>query len=1099
MQMQFPINDFKINLELPPIFAINERYRGNTIQQIILPKHTLSVSVQPYTMGRKRGYVFTPQNGNGQPILAITNSATPPNNVSYCIRMKDKITQDTVSLLLDDSRARWIKHPLLDKIPEMPVDFPSRLQDVRTSWDNTFHFKEEIPENGILGLRSPQIGSIHSVHAHWSVSSEIGTIVMPTGTGKTEVMLSVLVSKCCYRLLVIVPTDALRIQLAGKFSTLGILKDFGIVSDKAFYPIVGVLKHRPRNEADVDEFFEKCNVIVTTMNIAGLCDEEVQDRIAEQSQYLFIDEAHHVSAKTWNSFRLKFRNTLILQFTATPFREDGKSIGGKIIYNYPLRKAQQEGYFRPITFKSIVEYNPKNHDKAISEAAVNQLREDYDKGHILMARVGNIKRANEVFKLYSQYEEFNPVTIHTGLSQYERKTVRKKIINGEARIIVCVDMLGEGFDLPELKIAAFHDIRKSLAVTLQLAGRFTRARSDLGDPTFIANIADLNVKDEIRLLYTQDPDWNLLLPQASKAAIEEEANLWDFLEGFSKFPKDITLINFRPAMSIVIYKTSCDDWSPQNFHKGIQGFSSFENIYHDINHQNKTLIVVTNKKVPISWAQMEEIYTFDWELFIVIWNKDQDLLFIHGSSNSGYYNNLAKAIAGDDVNQIRGASVFRCFGGVNRLRLQNVGLLKTLGRLIRYEMRAGSDIEPGLTEAQKRNTIKSNLFGAGYEFGQKTTIGCSYKGRVWSRRTTNLHALSIWCSHIGKKLLDDNINPDEVLKGTLVPREIKDRPTVMPIGIEWPEIVYSESESSFSINVDGVIFPFHNTDINLVEPTENGDLKFEIKSMDTAVEFTLSIFDSGEYGDYAFHKNSNNDVLITYRTQDLLLTQFFQDNPPGIMFSDGSFLYGNSYIELKHEYPPFPIDRIESWDWTGTNIRKESQGIEKMEDSIQYKVIEILKQKNYEIIFDDDDSGEAADIVAIQLKDDEIVVEFYHCKYSGAEKPGKRIGDLYEVCGQAQKSNRWAEKPSELFSHLLRREPRRKDDCEYSRFEVGTIDSLIQILEMSRKIKVAFRILIVQPGMSKNNASDNQLELLSVTENYLMETYMIPFGVISSN
>jgi hypothetical protein len=31
-------------------------------------------------------------------------------------------------------------------------------------------------------------------------------------------------------------------------------------------------------------------------------------------------------------------------------------------------------------------------------------------------------------------------------------------------------MLGEGFDMPELKIAAFHDIKKSLAITLQLAG-----------------------------------------------------------------------------------------------------------------------------------------------------------------------------------------------------------------------------------------------------------------------------------------------------------------------------------------------------------------------------------------------------------------------------------------------------------------------------------------------------------------------------------------------------------------------------------------------------------------------------------------------------
>ncbi|WP_346763412.1 hypothetical protein [Escherichia sp. E4694] len=35
-------------------------------------------------------------------------------------------------------------------------------------------------------------------------------------------------------------------------------------------------------------------------------------------------------------------------------------------------------------------------------------------------------------------------------------------------------MLGEGYDLPNLKIAALHDHHKSLAVTLQFIGRFTR-------------------------------------------------------------------------------------------------------------------------------------------------------------------------------------------------------------------------------------------------------------------------------------------------------------------------------------------------------------------------------------------------------------------------------------------------------------------------------------------------------------------------------------------------------------------------------------------------------------------------------------------------
>ena len=127
--------------------------------------------------------------------------------------------------------------------------------------------------------------------------------------------------------------------------------------------------------------------------------------------------------------------------------------------------------------------------------------------------------------------EFNPVQLHTGItSQKEREKIRRQIISGESRIVVCVDMLGEGFDLPELKIAAFHDIRKTLAVTLQLAGRFTRARPNLGDATFIANTADVHVQDELRKLYTRDPDWNALLPVLSDQAIGEQLSLQEFLK-----------------------------------------------------------------------------------------------------------------------------------------------------------------------------------------------------------------------------------------------------------------------------------------------------------------------------------------------------------------------------------------------------------------------------------------------------------------------------------------------------------------------------------------------------------------------------------------
>ena len=108
-----------------------------------------------------------------------------------------------------------------------------------------------------------------------------------------------------------------------------------------------------------------------------------------------------------------------------------------------------------------------------------------------------------------------------------------------------------------------------MAVTLQLAGRFTRKRPDLGNATFIANTADVHVQDELRKLYTRDPDWNVLLPQLSETMIGEQVSLQEFLRGFTEFTKDIPLKTVRPATSAVVYKTTCEDWAPQNFREGL--------------------------------------------------------------------------------------------------------------------------------------------------------------------------------------------------------------------------------------------------------------------------------------------------------------------------------------------------------------------------------------------------------------------------------------------------------------------------------------------------------------------------------------------------
>jgi hypothetical protein len=41
-------------------------------------------------------------------------------------------------------------------------------------------------------------------------------------------------------------------------------------------------------------------------------------------------------------------------------------------------------------------------------------------------------------------------------------------------------------------------------------------------------------------------------------------------------------------------------------------------------------------------------------------------------------------------------------------------------------------------------------------------------------------------------------------------------------------------------------------------------------------------------------------------------------------------------------------------------------------------------------------------------------------------------------------------------------------------------------------------VYVAQPGLSKAQASSQQLELISVTENYLKETHQLRFGIVVS-
>src|SRR5690606_31530839 len=109
------------------------------------------------------------------------------------------------------------------------------------------------------GLRRPQIGALYTALAHWSVSEEPATIVMPTGTGKTETMLALLVCARLRRLMIVVPNKPLRDQIAEKFLTLGKLIECGCLPEDVRPPVVATLRRRPSTAEEVDDIFRRAS------------------------------------------------------------------------------------------------------------------------------------------------------------------------------------------------------------------------------------------------------------------------------------------------------------------------------------------------------------------------------------------------------------------------------------------------------------------------------------------------------------------------------------------------------------------------------------------------------------------------------------------------------------------------------------------------------------------------------------------------------------------------------------------------------------------------------------------------------------------------
>lgn len=971
---------------------------------------------------------------------------------------------------------------------------PAAADVVASSLWGRFVFVEESEDRA--GLRTPQIGALHAILAHRSVEdSDPVVIVMPTGTGKTDTMLAAF----CHtpvRTLIIVPSDALRTQIAEKFVTLGVLPGIGAVTGDFLCPTVLVLRHGLDIVEQAAELAGRANVIVTSAQALSSCSEQARTALVSACERLFVDEAHHVAARTWRSVAEMFSGREVVLFTATPFREDGQHIGGRVAYVYPLRLAQRHGYFARINYHSVIDLAEP--DRAVATAAVAHLRKDLAEGwnHLLMARVGSVARAKEIVALYERLApDLHPIRIDTGVARSTRLKRRGLLISGSSRIVVCVNMLGEGFDLPELKIAAVHDPQKSLAVTLQFIGRFTRTgRGALGEASAFVPLQVSGVDERLRKLYGEDADWNEVLRDLTERHAGGEKERTEFERAFGSLPREVAIRSIHPKMSAVTYRVPAfSSWTPEKIYDLFEDRLLTTRL--GINNKDKVVWWVSQEATPVRWGEFASFNELVHHLHIVHLDEARGFLYINSTNNASTHEDIAQAVGGDKAALIEGETVYRILAKVQRRVPTNVGLLDSVSRNRRFSMYVGQDVLHAW-RGEGGTKMKTNIFAYGYTDGRAVSFGASRKGRVWSHdQAPSILEWVNWVRQVGPAITDESVSLDSVMSGFLLPEPATTRPSHVPLALEWPfELIATFSERR-RVAYHGQDFALFETELRPTTSSDAGPLTFELVTPTWSLEFEFKF--SADEAPLILPVLDDGEVLTPHGAESL--STFLTAHGLLVTFDDEVVLVPRGYLlRPKREKRLFPTEAIEVLDWTDIDIQRESQGKHRDPTSVQYRAIEALAaEADWEIVLDDDGSGELADIALLRRVGEDLEVLLAHCKYSSKPFPGARIDDLYDVCGQAQKMNRAKSMPDLLSKRLLRREIARQA-AGRTGLVVGDADTLAAIVSQARYLTLRVTIAIVQPGLSKSVVSEDMRTLLGATERFLVETYGMRLRVIGS-
>ncbi len=259
---------------------------------------------------------------------------------------------------------------------------------------------------------------------------------------------------------------------------------------------------------------------------------KVRNRLGKipKPNLIITDESHHSLAKTYKQIYDYYADVVRLGFTATPWRMNGNGLGeiyDEMVTGKSVKWLIEHHYLAPFKYYSVSnvdrnklkrsstgDYTSSSINNAMSKTVFGDVVEKYqklanDQQAVLYAH------SVEYSNLYA--EEFqkhgiNAIHVDAQTPTKQRNQIMSEFKAGKIKVLCNVDLISEGFNIPEVPVVMLLRPTKSLVIYIQQAMRGMRYR-----PGKVAIIID-QVANAYEFGALPDNDWEWSLEGRAKSA-----------------------------------------------------------------------------------------------------------------------------------------------------------------------------------------------------------------------------------------------------------------------------------------------------------------------------------------------------------------------------------------------------------------------------------------------------------------------------------------------------------------------------------------------------------------------------------------------------